>query len=145
VFLYFSVPVRKGSGTIIGVVRKRYSVSTVQNLIFQNRELAGEKSQAILLDEYHLRLADSLSPQLLFKTTLAFTAEQEATLRQRSRLPNLPSDQIRIDLPDFEHSLQNITSGNPFFAAVLHPKFPEASQAAVAKLQRKPWLVVFEQ
>ena len=74
IVFYISCPIRQYTtwpqdtyGKVLGVLRIRYNVAKFQQLILQNRGLAGEQSSAIVLDEHSLILANGEASEFLFK------------------------------------------------------------------------------
>ncbi|HLF28769.1 MAG TPA: GAF domain-containing protein [Anaerolineae bacterium] len=118
--LCFGNPVHGEAGEIIGVLRVRFAAAVLQQIVTESSDLAGQDSFAILLDETHLRLADALEPDLVFKP-LALDAT-------------------------FEQGLANAAS-QPYFAAEVAAQATDddPEQAAVVRLELQPWLLVFAQ
>jgi GAF domain-containing protein/HAMP domain-containing protein len=145
--LFFSSPVRDTNGQTIGVLRARYSASVLQRLIKQAGDLAGEDMHAILLDEYHIRLAHSTAPNLIFRSVAPLEPELRAQLEQEGRLPQRPPEAQSTNLPAFDQKLSNFDT-TPFFSTETHLTQPEEGhleQVAVAPTSTRPWLVAFAQ
>lgn len=141
--LVFSSPVRDARSEIIGVLRIRYNASVLQQQALQNTGLAGEQSFAILLDENHIRLADTEQPELIYKSLAPLDPDLITALRASRRLPNLPDAELATALPDFEQGVANAVA-QPVFSAVAHPG-QEIEQVGVIALKTQPWLAVFVQ
>ena len=150
VSLYFSCPVRHHGGglqvlgDIVGVVRLRYSAAIFQQILSQSAGLAGKKSFAMLFDDNGMLIANSAAPELLFKFVIPPAPDHLAELQQARRLPNLPTADLMLDLPEFRQGLQK-SEHQPFFAAQTHPDVDQREQIAVVKMERQPWLVAFGQ
>ncbi len=144
VYFYFSSPVRNQVGQIVGVLRTRYSVALLQELVSQSRGLAGEESFAILLDDNHIRLTQDAAPALIFKSVVPFDDVTKNALRAAGRLPNLPESELSTDLPAFAYGLNQATT-QPFFAAEEQIGDGRLEQMAVVPLKEQPWLVVYMQ
>lgn len=141
--LIFSSPVRNETGEIVGVLRVRYNASVLQQQALQNTGLGGEQSFAIVLDENHVRLADTAQPELIYKSLVPFEPSLMSELQTNKRLPDLPDADLATDLPDFEQGITNALT-DPVFSAMAHPDH-EIEQAGVVALKTQPWLVVFVQ
>lgn len=142
--LYFSSPVRNATGEMIGVLRVSYNATVVQQLVSLQTGLAGPNSFAILLDEYHIRLAHGIRPASAFKTVVPLKPAVLKQLQAEKRLPDLPADQLSTNLPDFEKGLQN-ASTQPYFTTPLVSTSNQINSIAVAPLKTQPWLAVFAQ
>jgi GAF domain-containing protein/HAMP domain-containing protein len=142
--LYFSSPVRNNLGETVGVLRLRYSATVLQQFIVQSTGLAGTGSVAILLDEHHIRLADALAPELIFKSVVPLDPGEVVTLKAAGRLPDLPPAELSTNLPDFEQGLHRVTSEQPNFTGTAHPG-AALEQVAVASLTTRAWSVVVAQ
>ena len=142
--LYFSAPIRNVQGNIVGVLRLRYNASILQQIITQANGLGGDGSSAVLLDENHLRLADGLTPDLVFTTIIPLDPAQVAELQAAERLPQRPVDQLSTNMPEFERGLVN-SATQPFFLAEIDPSESSREAVAVAPMTAQPWLVAFGQ
>ncbi|MEW5858472.1 MAG: ATP-binding protein [Cyanobacteriota bacterium] len=143
--LYFSSPVRNASGNIIGILRIRYNAAAVQRLVSQNTDLVRRSSSfAILLDEYHIRLAQGNAPELNFKSVTPLPAAKVKALQAEGRLPQGKTADFSTNLPAFEQGLDNAAT-SPYFTTALSSTNKEPNAAAVIKLKTQPWFVVFVQ
>jgi GAF domain-containing protein/HAMP domain-containing protein len=144
-FIYFSSPVRNLAGEMIGILRFRYSMLALQQLIAQKDDLTGLNASALLLDESHLRLADSQSADFLYTLIGPLNQAAIVELRAAKRLPNKPVEALSTNLVDFAKGLENIAT-QPIFAAEVHPdEGGHLDQIAVAALKTRPWFVAFVQ
>lgn len=144
VYFHFSAPIRNDVGVIIGVLRVRYSVGFLQQLVTQVRGSAGQGSFAVLLDENGLRLAHDTAPDLVFKTVIPLDPEIAEVLRDAGRLPNLPLEALSTDVPDLYSGLL-ASDKQPFFVADAHDGTTPLEALAVVRLENHPWYVVFAQ
>ena len=143
--LYFSSPVRNASGNIIGVLRIRYNAAVVQRLVSQNTDLVrGSASFAILLDEYHIRLAQGNAPELNFKSVTPLPPAQVKALQAKGRLPQAKEADFSTNFPAFKQGLNNAAT-SPYFTTALEVTKNKLNAAAVTKLKTQPWFVVFVQ
>jgi hypothetical protein len=83
--LYFSSPVRNTAQETIGVLLVHYDATILQQLIAQSAKPAGEESSATLLDENHVRLADTRDPGLSFKSVVPLDPAGAAELKAAGR------------------------------------------------------------
>jgi PAS domain S-box-containing protein len=144
IYLHFSAPVRRNTrGQIIGVLRMRYNISSLQDLLIQDWESAARRLDIILLDEHYIRLIDSARPDLLFTAIAALDPDRIAALQAANRLPNRSPDTLHTDLTDFAARL-NAVPAQPFFSAVTRPGSP-ADYVAAVRLETRPWIVAFTQ
>ncbi len=144
IYLHFSAPVRRSArGQIIGVLRMRYNISSLQYLLIRDWELASRRLDIILLDEHYIRLIDSARPDLLFTAVAALDPAQVATLQAAGRLPTPPANTLYTALPAFAAALNNV-SGQSFFSTVTRPGAGPDYVAAV-RLETRPWIVAFTQ
>ena len=143
--VYFSAPVRSASGNVIGVLRARYDAAILQEQIFSSNGLGGSESGAILLDENGIQLANGLEPDDAFKVVGNISSEQLAVLRAERRLPDLPTEELVLNLPDFAAGLKNANT-TPIFVGETHPDVHtdhSGEQIAATTMETKPWQVAF--
>ena len=144
VYFCFSSPIRNDLGQIAGVLRARYNIAVLQNLVSESQGLAGDDSFAILLDDNYLYLAHDTIPELIFRTITPIDEEKIATLRANGRIPNLPSEELLTDVPSFQEGLEN-AANQSFFTANTFVGTTAVNEMAVVKLSNKPWFVVYAQ
>jgi putative methionine-R-sulfoxide reductase with GAF domain len=142
--LYFSAPVRGYQGELLGVLRVRYDARILQKLVFESNGLAGKGSFAILLDEYHVRLAHGTSIENVGKSVVPLDPVLTAQLQSEGRLAALPVEELATNLPDFEAGLAQ-AGKTPFFRTPLVVLKGAYAQGAVHRLQYQPWDLVFFQ
>lgn len=141
---YFSSPVQGRDKQIIGLLSIRYRMSILQRLIVEYNGLAGEDTFAILLDEYHVRLAHGTTPDLIFKSVVPMNAHLQQTLQTMLRLPLKPTHELTTNLPEFEAGLLNAEK-MPYFTANLRALDNRVASMAVTRTEHQPWLLVFAQ
>ncbi len=144
VYFCFSSPIHNNQGQISGVLRLRYSIAILQDIVFESRGLVGQNSYAILLDENYLRLTHETNPELIFKTVTPPEAETYTRLRANGRLPNLPLENVATNLPTFRRGLENAHT-QPFFTAETGDNNNDLEEIAVVTLQMAPWTIVYLQ
>ena len=153
--LYFSAPVHDANGSIFGVLRVRYNAAILQKIVSQALAEQGiEAGDIILLDENHIRLADSSAPKLILKSVVPLPAEKIAQLQTENRFPSgLPAEELSTNLPEFEQGLNNIDN-QPIFTGETLPEeldvtiegeVQSGDQIVATKLETQHWLAVAAQ
>ncbi len=144
--LFFSAPVPSETGEVLGVLRVRYSAAIVRDVVKANVQRAGAAGQtfAILLDEYHLRLAHTSDVTLLYKTVIPLAPGTLAQLQAEFRLPSGSAATLSTNIPAFEQGLATLGT-QPFFEADLVASGVGLDAIAAARLNTQPWVVVFAQ
>jgi putative methionine-R-sulfoxide reductase with GAF domain len=140
------------NGNIVGVLRIRYNAGVLQQLLTQSAsKVSLKQAELILIDENHIRLAVSDSPELILKSIVPLPADQLAQLKAERRLPaDQAAEDLSTNLPKFEEGLNNITN-QPIFTAETKPEEYElegddtGEQIAVVRMETLPWLVVVAQ
>ncbi len=143
-FIYFSGPIRDSEQKIIGVLRARYDANGLQKIAKENTGLIGDRSYPILVDEYSMRLADTLTPNFLYKTLMPLSAKTVQQLQDEKRLQLIPADQLHTQMADLENALKN-SPDQPFFTATLPLDQPMQIGGAAAPMKEKPWTVMYVQ
>jgi len=142
--LYFSSPVRDARGDLVGVLRLRYNATVLQGLVAQATGLAGEGSYGALFDENHVYLAHGMASGLIFKLVAPLEPGEVEELQASGRLPDLPTEELLLDVPDLEKGLAG-AEVQPYFTADLTELGGGLQSAALATLETQPWSVVFFQ
>ncbi|WP_373534130.1 ATP-binding protein [Microcoleus sp.] len=139
--LFFSSPVRNANGKILGILRVSYNATVVQQLVTRQTELAGAKSSAILLDENYIYLAHSTTPKLLFKSLVPLSSDVVNKLQIQGRLSKKLTKETATNLPIIKQALD--TKQSSLIASFTNNN--QANLIAIARLQYKPWSVLFAQ
>lgn len=140
--LYFAAPIRDGQD-IIGIYRVQYQADVLQELMLAYSDVAGQQTSAILLDEYNLRLADALQPDLILKSVTPLNLQSTVDLQAARRLPVGEPEDFATLLPSFAEGLATADT-LPTFTAFAYPS-AEAGRVAVATLENAPWRVAYFQ
>ncbi len=141
--IYFSAPIKDVDQKNAGVLIVRYNALLLQNLLQDYSGIAGNRSYPVLIDENSMRIADTLTPGLLYKSLMPMDEEKITDLQSRNLLPQLPIDQLSSYLPDFANAVldQQIRD---FFSAEVHPGDENhVEMGSSARLSSKPWQVVY--
>jgi len=127
----------------LGVLRVTYNATSVQQLVTRETEHAGAKSLGVLLDEHYIHLAHSTTPELLFKSIVPLSPNVVAKLQREGRLPKTLTKELAINLPDLKQALD---TKQPYLTTRLAATGNnELSLLAIARLEYKPWSVLFAQ
>ncbi|MEG5116543.1 ATP-binding protein [Microcoleus sp. A2-C5] len=140
--LFFSSPVRNPKGKILGILRVSYNATVVQQLVTRQTELAGAESSAILLDENYIYLAHSTTPKLLFKSLVPLSSDVVNRLQIEGRLSKILTKETATNLPKIKQALDTKQSS---LIASFTGNDDRANLIAIARLQYKPWSVLFAQ
>ena len=146
--IYFSAPVLSESGEILGVLRKRYQALILQDTFVAYTGLGGQGSYGVLVDEYHIRLAHGLNPDLLFKSVIPLNENLLGQLQREYRLPARQELELSTNLPSLEKAL-NIAADQPDYTGEISqvdtasPEKIFSEQAAIHSMKTRPWQVVY--
>ncbi|MEK6221582.1 MAG: cache domain-containing protein, partial [Chloroflexota bacterium] len=103
--LYFSAPVFDLDNNVLGVLRVRYNAVILQNLLARSNDLVGEDSFGVLFDENHLHLAHGIAPETTFQTVMPLDDATFQLLKDTLRIPQLPAEDLFLELPELEMHL----------------------------------------
>ena len=146
--LYFSSPVFNADGESIGVLRVRYDAAVLQQIIARDTGLAGKGSFAMLLDDHHIWLAHGDAPNLIHKSVMPMAPTTFIILQSEGRLPNLPPEELSVNLPELDAALSKSASQPHFTGEVNEVETSQTrgvEQAAIVSMTTRPWSVVFVQ
>jgi signal transduction histidine kinase/HAMP domain-containing protein len=148
--LYFSSAVRSGANEIIGVLVTRYNASVLQQIISQNNELGGPQSFGFIVDEHHIRLADGLHPDQIFRSSTPLSADQIRILQAEGRLPQKPRADLLTRQPGLDKGLIDTDcSGNDcqpyYFTAEMAETSKQLKRVVVVNSRIQPWHIGFAQ
>jgi GAF domain-containing protein/HAMP domain-containing protein len=144
-FFYISAAVRNASGQVVGVLRRRFDGIVLQQQIAQKVHLLGENSYPILFDENNIRLADTFTPQYIYKSVAPLPAQDMALLKANHRLPNLPDRMLATDYLDFQQVLQNADTQATFTTEISSEYETNTLKeiGAITHLKAMPWKLVY--
>ncbi len=146
--LYFTAPVRDDAKIISGAIQVKYDAAILQQVVFTNSTQLGEESSALLLDDNLLILANSSTPEYIYRVIQPDDSKQFAVLQEQKRLPPGAPEDIFIDLSLLKSGLANLHK-TPFFSTEMHV-FHEGESAhkelaSAVKMSAMPWSVVVSQ
>jgi GAF domain-containing protein/HAMP domain-containing protein len=146
--IHFSAPIRTRSGITVGVLDIVYSASVLQQIIVRNGNKLGPGVDAMLLDENNIILANSGSPNLVYKIINPPDTNTVTSLVDAIRLPTLPQAQLVVQMDGLTAGLKDISkspnfSGNFVPAQTQNASAGSASdQAAASELSSLKWYLV---
>jgi GAF domain-containing protein/HAMP domain-containing protein len=146
--IYFSAPVKDLNGLVIGVLRARYTVAFLQQIISSQAGNAGPDSFALLVDEKNIVLANGWDPTQSLVSIAPLSPSDVLALQSEYRLPPVAASEIQISLPNL---YQYLLSDQKTFT-IARPSigsgdriFTQNIVAAVVPLENTPWKVVYFQ
>ncbi len=144
--IYFSSPVRDETGQIIGILRARYNITIIQQILARLPETLGKNSNAMLIDENQIILINSANPELNFTLISALSTEKITELQQQQRLPSTAIPQPDPNLLDFAQALRN-AQNQPYFSGKVGEILPPGAiespkQVAIQEMSSHPWQIV---
>ena len=83
---FIAAAVRDRNGQPIGILMAEYESAALDQLVREQVRLAGPQAQGVLYDSYFIRLAGTLSPDALFRTSTTFSDSVSGRLRADRRL-----------------------------------------------------------
>jgi len=141
--IYFSAPIKDINQKNAGVLVVRYNALLLQSLLQGFTDIVGPRSYPILIDEYSVRLADTVTPNLIYKSLAPLDPQLITELKSQNLLPPLPKEELSSNLPQFSSSVSNPETQS-FFTAEIHPgdeTHPE--MGSTARITSKPWQVIY--
>jgi HAMP domain-containing protein len=145
-YIFFASPIINKDQIVIGVLRARFDALVFQRMAEQNTGLLGLRSYPILLDENFIRLADTITPNLIYKSVAPLSEGTLSALRDQKRLPDYPSDQLATKNLDLAEKLLK-GKDNPYFTVELQDQEYDnvADSGAITYLSNKPWSMLYVQ
>ena len=129
------------NGDYIGVLRVKYDSAVLQDVIIKSVGLSTDAS-VLLLDQFHIRMADSQNPELILKSIVPLEGADYVLAVNTHRFLDIPSEEQATNYPDFELALDN-AANQPFFRADITPDIAGDDTIAVATMKAQPWTVVY--
>lgn len=146
-FFYLSSPVRNQGNKVIGVLRRRYDGIILQQKIMAKINLLGKNSYPILFDENNIRLADTFTPQYIYKAVAPLSSADIKLLKTNRRLPDLPDRMLSTNYPEFNQMLNGFET-RAIFTTEISTAYETNSLkeiGAIARLKNMPWKLVYLQ
>ncbi|HVN52820.1 MAG TPA: GAF domain-containing protein [Anaerolineaceae bacterium] len=143
-FIYFSASIESQFGTRIGVLRVRFDAAILQQILNRYFGFLGPHSYPVLLDENKIRLADSLTPDNIYKSIAPLEPSLIQQLQASKRLPIKPGNQLSTNIPDFSAAIDRRFE-QPFFSTRILPGQDRVESGVIVPLQSRSWMVVYMQ
>lgn len=148
--IFFSAPIRDAvTNRIVGVLVARLGLGGIWGLVEHDKDVAGTGSYGMLLDEYTVRIANSLSlgrrdemegSLLFFSAVAPVSPEQEKGIPSERRFGVAPGAFVQVvPIPEVAQAL--VTPGIKTFETSSDVN-TERNIAAIAALSVKPWRYV---
>lgn len=144
-YIYFSTPILNDSDRIIGVLRMEYDALVLQYILEENLNLLGANSNAILVTDYHLRLADTISPNQTYNTIIPLEQSTKNSLNTYNWLPNSSMAKDSENLVDFAKAIEDFQVTPYFTANIRHDDSQILDYGVINKLSAKPWYLIYAQ
>lgn len=141
-YLYFSAPIHNEKGEFIGVLKIRYDALILQKTLQKYVGLVGPLSYPVLFDENNIRLADTITPNLIYRSAAPLSSHVITTLVKMNRLPSTTTD-YSTQLTALNLALNN-SNVSPNFSADIYPDQSGNIQVGyIIKLASQPWKLVY--
>ena len=112
---YISAPVIMLDNSV-GILRARYDAAILTQTLSQEKDLVQAASYPILFDENLIRLADPTHPQDIYKAIVPLSSDRISALKNVFALPDLPSSELSINLPQLADAVYQGNNGSNFSA-----------------------------
>lgn len=142
-YIYFTAPIRNSQQQIIGILRARFDGLILQSLIEQTRNHIGARSYPILLDDNNIRIADTLTPNFLYKSITPLPEETLTNLITNKRLPNQPTSTFATNLTEYLAAVQNFSAAKYFSIQAMPDDTTHLMFGTAVTLTNQPWKVVY--
>lgn len=143
-WLYFASPIQDLNNRPAGLLVARYQTDVFQDLLESNTGMIGEGSYGVLYSQTYdnyIHLAHGTDPELTAKSVAPLSPNQIQQLKNRGQLPDLPAEELSLNLPALQANLAKANEEN-FFTLTDEGS---TKQVAVVRLENKPWLLAFYQ
>lgn len=145
--IIFSSPVFGEENQVLGVLRARFSLQSIDRLLRSETTTYNDQVFPIIIDFLYIRIVDTLQPQYRFYPIMEYTTDQINQLKRNGSLPvsfsedqQEPSDDL-LSLINAYRSYQE-----SFFTKDLDKKPDNISEfGAVLRLTSVPWFLIYPQ
>lgn len=146
-YFYFSAPIIDDENNSLGVLRARFNAEALQAVLEQNKNLAGQDTFPILIDENQVRLADAYNSTFVFKSLAPLSTSMITELISTGRLPNLPEMLLSTNMVDLAEKLTKFPEKKSFSAQMTRAIDGEKVNEvlATAPLKNRVWTVLYTQ
>lgn len=143
--LYFVARVSDENQKPLGFLLSRYDATVLQTLLVNRNGLVGQGSFAVLFDENHLRIAQGIYPEMIYKTVTPLNQEKLNELQANFRFPTTFEGKSYSNLPILSQMLDSYASGKVNITAPAVDGNQELYAGSLVQLGLKPWLLAFMQ
>ncbi len=144
-YLYFSAPIRDSEDRLIGVLRMEYDALVLQKILESYPNLIGPNSNAILINDYYLRIADSISPNQLYHTLISLDENTSKTLRAFNWLPNKTMNIMSSNLNEFADNIDQYLDSQFFTANIRGKNSNILDSGIITRLNSQSWYLIYAQ
>ena len=137
----FASKILNNNGDFIGILRVKYDSAVLQDVITKSVGPSTNTS-VLLLDQFHIRMADSQNPDLILKSMVPLEKVDYLIAVDSHRFLDIPAKDQATNYPDFELALDNAVN-QPFFRADITPDISGDDTIAIAFLQTQPWTIAY--
>jgi GAF domain-containing protein/HAMP domain-containing protein len=142
-YIYFSATINDDQGNFLGVLKVRYDALVLQNILNGYVGLIGSRSYPVLLDNNLMRLADTITPNLIYKLVAPIPQDDLNSLIDGNRLPPEDPATLSTNLIAYSQAVSNYAQ-DPYLVVDVHPTSAGRLEAgAVTALSTEPWYLVF--
>lgn len=146
-FFYFSCPVLSPDGSMVGVLRSKYSAAVLQQLTIQSTGMFNQHSFAMLVNTHKLIIGYGVmsfgsANAILFHTYAPLPPERLDPLINEQYLPSDYAPKTSFSFLEIERGLVEIDSPSPFFSSKLPGTGDSIFTASAARINNSPWLVM---
>ncbi len=143
-YMVYSSAIRDLSGKLIGVLRAKYSTSTLSTMFDMVQRTVGPGAFVLLLDRNKLRLADSRRKDFIYTMAAALDKKKQNLLRRQHRLP-ARGGQVENESADWLKKLTLASYDRPVFKSQYKGLGDAQYLSAVSRLETMPWTIIVSQ
>ena len=142
--IYFSSPIFDNDGVLLGVLRAKYQLEAITEMIVSARGYAGQGSFAMLLDENFMRLEHGRRSDLKYTFAVAVDQKKMIDLKNQQRLP-VEISAISIENDEWKKGVEQAIRGKNLLESNFYGLGTDRFLASAVKLETAPWVLVFAQ
>jgi len=139
---YISAPVIMLDNSV-GILRARYDAAILTQTLSQEKDLVQAASYPILFDENLIRLADPTHPQDIYKAIVPLSSDRISALKNVFALPDLPSSELSINLPQLADAVYQGNNGSNFSAIAFNDG--KDMMGGISSMTTQNWKVAYLQ
>ena len=125
----------------VGSLRVKFKSAVLQDVI-NNSVGPSSDTSVLLLDELHIRMADTQHPDLILKSIVPLEPINYLSAVNSRRFLDSPAEKQATNYSDFDLALKN-AKDQPFFTVETTPDTPGDDTVAVAFMKTLPWTVTY--